>query len=95
MAIPLLTEHNFSPIQLFTKGILENLNSDYCSIDSFASEQDMQTYGVDYDEMNANETDYEVYVPIINTGLDNNQILFIEQHFDFVTGDGVTAICNL
>ena len=30
-------------------------------------------------------------VPAINTGLDDNQILFIEQHFDFVTGDGVTA----
>ena len=24
-------------------------------------------------------------------GLDDDQVLFIEQHFDFVTGDGVTA----
>ena len=70
---------------------MENLNSHYSGIDSFVSEQDMQAYGVDYDEMNANETDYQVSVPVINTGLDDNQILFIEQHFDFVTGDGVTA----
>ena len=54
---------------------MENLNSDYGGIDSFVSEQDMQAYGVDYDEINAYETDYQVSVPAINTGLGDNQIL--------------------
>ena len=42
--------NNLSPIQLFTKGVLENLNSDYSGVDSFVSEQEMQAYGVDYDD---------------------------------------------
>ena len=89
---PLSTEHNLSPIQLFTKGVLENLNSDYSGVDSFVSEQEMQAYGVDYDdEVSDDETNYQVAVPEINTGLNENQILFIEQNFDFDTGDGVTA----
>ena len=89
---PLSTEHNLSPIKLFTKGVLENLNSDYSGGDSFVNEQEMQAYGVDYDNgVNADETDYQVSVPEINTGLNDDQILFIEQNVDFVTGDGVTA----
>ena len=89
---PLSTEHNLSPIQLFTKGVLENLNSDYSGVDSFVSEQEMQAYGVDYDdEASDDETSYQVAVPEINTGLNENQILLIEQNFDFDTGDGVTA----
>lgn len=88
----LSTEHNLSPVQLFTKGVLENLNSNYRAVDSFVNEQELQAYGVDHDiEVNADETDYQVSVPEINTGLNNNQILFIEEKFDFVTGDGVTA----
>jgi hypothetical protein len=44
---PLSTERNLSPIKLFTKGVLKNLNSDYSGVDSFVSEQEMQAYGVD------------------------------------------------
>lgn len=89
---PLSTEHNLSPIQLFTKGVLENLNSDYSGIDSFVSEQEMQGYGVDYDnQMNVDETDYQVQVPNINAGLNDNQVSFIEQNVNFAIGDGVTA----
>ena len=89
---PLSTEHNLSPIQLFTKGVLENLNSDYSGVDSFVSEQEMQAYGVDYDDKASDDdTNYQEAVPEINTGLNENQILFIKQNFDFDTGDGVTA----
>ena len=88
----LSTEHNLSPIQLFTKGVLENLNSDYSGVDSFVSEQEMQAYGVDYDdEVSDDDTHCQVAVPEIKTGLNENQILFIEQNFDFDTGDGVTV----
>ena len=41
--------------------------------------------------MSDDDTNYQVAVPEINTGLNENQILFIEQNFDFDTGDGVTA----
>ena len=59
---------------------------------SFVNKQELQAYGVDHNiEVNAHETDYQVSVPKINTGLNHNQISFIEENFDFVTGDGVTA----
>jgi hypothetical protein len=50
---PLSTERNLSPIKLFTKGVFKN------GVDSFVSEQEMQAYGVDYNnEVNSEETDY-------------------------------------
>ena len=90
---PLSTEHNFSPIQLFTKGVLENLDSDYTGMDSFLNnEQEIQGYGVDDDQLPVEETDYQVTIPEINpVGLTEADISFIEQSVNTASTDGVTA----
>ncbi len=41
---PLSTEHNLSPYQLFTSGILENCNSELTAIGSFGSDEDLLTW---------------------------------------------------
>ena len=72
---PLSSEHNFSPLQLFMKGVLENLNSNYSGIDSFLHEEELQVYGVDYNsEMNVRDRDYQVTVPRIDMDLSNEHI---------------------
>ena len=56
---PLLSENNLFSLQMFTKGILENFNSNYGGIDSSLGEEEQQVYGVDYDsQMNVKDTDF-------------------------------------
>ena len=90
---PLSSEHNLSPLQLFTKGVLENLNSNYSAIDSFLEEEEQQVYGVDYDsQMNVEDTDYQVTVPRIDIDLTDEQINFIKQNINLTNADnGIVA----
>ena len=90
---PLSSEHNLSPLQLFTKGVLENLNSDYSAIDSFLEEEEQQVYGVDYDsQMNVEDTDNQVTVPRIDIDLTDEQINFIKQNINLTnTDNGIVA----
>ena len=80
---PLLSEQKFSPLQLFMKGVLENLNSNYSGIDSFLHEEELQVYGVDYNsEMNVQDRDYQVTVPRIDIDLSNEQINLTKYQLD-------------
>ena len=90
---PLSSENNFSPLQLFTKGVLENLNSHYSGIDCFLGEEELQVYGVDYDsQMNVEDTDYQVTVPRIGIALTDEQINFIKQNINLTNVDnGIPA----
>ena len=85
---PLSSEHNFSPLHLFTKGVLENLNSNYSGIDSFLREEELQVYGVDYNsEINVDDTDYKVTVSRIDIDLSDEQINFIKQNINLTNAD--------
>ena len=91
---PLSSEYNLSPLQLFTKGVLENLNSNLIGIDSFLnSEEELQVFGVDYDsQMNVEDTDYQVTVPRVDIDLTDEQINFIKQNINVTGADnGIVA----
>ena len=90
---PLSSEHNFSPFQFFTRGVLENLNLNYSVIDSFLREEELQVYCVDYvSQMNVADTDYQVTVPRIDIDLNEEQINFIKQNIRLTNADnGIVA----
>ena len=89
---PLSSEHNRSPIQLFTQGVLKSLNSGYTGVDSFSNEAEMQAYGVDNEgQLDVDCADYQVTVPVIDTGLNNDGISFVKENINAESGDGVMA----
>ena len=56
---PVSTEHNMSPLQLWTSGMLQNINSQHTALTVDEREQ----YGVDPDESaTVTDEDYQVHV---------------------------------
>eukprot|EP00794_Sanderia_malayensis_P013437 gene13437-14820_t len=76
---------------LFTSGILENWKSELTAMDSFASEDDILTFGIDDYEINVNDDDYQVSVPEFNFDLDTNEIAFVQETLNQANEDGIAA----
>ena len=56
---PVSTEHNMSPLQLWTSGMLQNINSQHTAL----TEDEMGQYGIDTDEsVTVNDEDYQVHI---------------------------------
>ena len=55
---PVSTEHNMSPLQLWTSGMLQNINSQHTAL----TVDEMEQYGVDPDESaTVTDEDYQVH----------------------------------
>lgn len=56
---PVSTEHNMSPLQLWTSGMLQNINSQHTAL----TEDEMGQYGIDTDEsVTVSDEDYQVHI---------------------------------
>ena len=56
---PVSTEHNMSPLQLWTSGMLQNINSQHTAL----TVDEMEQYGVDPDEsVTVSDEDYQVHI---------------------------------
>lgn len=56
---PVSTEHNMSPLQLWTSGMLQNVNSQHTAL----TEDEMGQYGIDTDEsVTVSDEDYQVHI---------------------------------
>jgi len=56
---PVSTEHNMSPLQLWTSGMLQNINSQHTAL----TEDEMGQYGIDTDEsVSVSDEDYQVHI---------------------------------
>ena len=56
---PVSTEHNMSPLQLWTSGMLQNVNSQHTAL----TEDEMGQYGTDTDEsVTVSDEDYQVHI---------------------------------
>ena len=56
---PVSKEHNMSPLQLWTSGMLQNINSQHTAL----TEDEMGKYGIDTDEsVSVSDEDYQVHL---------------------------------
>ena len=64
---PVSGEHQLSPLQIFTSGILENIHSGYPGVDSFLNPKEIPLYGFDPgDPFPLDDNDYQVSIPAVD-----------------------------
>ena len=88
---PVSTECNFSPNQLWVRGMLELRNSGYSAVSSVVEGQitvsDIEQYGIDEDEVLHNEQeDYAVVVPETRLPLSEVQTQQLSEACEYVQG---------
>ena len=81
---PLSTEHNRSPLQLFTSGILSNMHSGSVAVNSVLNPEELEHYGVDPNGL----PDYQVSIPDINIHLTEEQEAFLDNQLGPVADRG-------
>ena len=77
------------PLQLFTAGVLLNINSEFSGIEGVLNESDFIDYGIDGDEeLPVDEDDYQVNVPPVEMDLTDEERNYIEVNCNPLEGDG-------
>ena len=75
---PVSTEHNISPLQLWTSGMLQNINSQHTAL----TVDEMEQYGVDPDESaTVSDEDYQVHIDPPNFMLTEEQRMQLPDPF--------------
>ena len=83
---PVSTEHNMSPLQLWTSGMLQNINSQHTAL----TEDEMGQYGIDTDEsVTVSDEDYQVHIDPSTFMLTEEQRMQLPDPFENDHNQGV------
>ena len=81
-----------SPLQLFTAGVLLNINSGHSGIEGILNETNIENYGIDVeDALPVDDEDYQVNIPRIEIDLTAEQKRYLEANCDPLAGNGDEA----
>ena len=86
---PVSGEHQLSPLQIFTSGILENIHSGYSGVDSFLNPNEIPLYGFDPDgPFPLDDNDYQVSIPAVDVQLTAQQLQILNDSCPPLNEDG-------